>query len=68
MDKSDACQLPDLKAIGRAATGQRRQKTSVAKQLLKDAMECPLRCCRAPEMACGSMLKALRQQMILGCG
>ncbi len=47
--------------------GCRRRASSLLPGELQAAMKCPLRCCRAPEMACGDALAKLNLRMSLLC-
>ena len=51
--------------LAQATTIHRASKRSKKPNTLVDAGSCPLRCCRAPELATGCALRRLKQRMKL---
>ena len=49
----------DMKVVSR------RQRRPPTPRDVQAALDCPLRCCRAPELAAGDPLMVLRNQMTL---
>lgn len=54
-----------MKADARIATHSRSRSSALKPSDIKDAIACPLRQCRAPEMAAGDGLRQLKEHMML---